>query len=131
MALANDLEAYREVVGLVGLAIETVGVAVIVAGTMYSLWRFAARTQPCGARSYTYLRQDVGRSILLGLEFFIGGDIVRTVAVTLSLESVALLGLIVLIRTFLSMALHVEVEGCWPWQLRADADGRSARPGEG
>lgn len=131
MTITSDLEAYREVVGLVGLAIETVGVAVIVAGTVYSMWRFVARTQPCGARSYTFLRQDVGRSILLGLEFFIGGDIVRTVAVTPSLESVALLGLIVLIRTFLSMALHVEVEGCWPWQLRADAGERPDRSGAG
>jgi len=72
--------------------------------------------QDSESRSYDHLRVDLGRSIFLGLEFFIAGDIIRTVSVEPSLENVTLLGLIVLFRTFLSMTLHMEVEGRWPWQ---------------
>jgi uncharacterized membrane protein len=61
-------------------------------------------------------RQDLGRAILLGLEFLIAGDIIRTVVVAPTLENVMILALIVVIRTFLSMALQLEVEGRWPWQ---------------
>jgi hypothetical protein len=57
-----------------------------------------------------------GRSILLGLEFLVAADIIRTVAVQPSLENVAVLGLIVLIRTFLSFSLEVEIDGRWPWR---------------
>jgi len=112
------MDNYREFIGLVGLGVESVGVAVIVAGTVYGIWRFVAGIQTRSRSAYGALRRDLGRSILLGLEFLIAGDIIRTVAVALTLESVALLGLIILIRTFLSMALHVEVEGCWPWHNR-------------
>ena len=115
------MEEYRAFMEVIGLTIEAAGVAVIVFGSLYAAWRFAFRLQPTGnTRSYKFFRQDIGRSILLGLEFLIAGDIIRTVAVTPTLESVAVLGLIVLIRTFLSMALHVEVEGCWPWQLKSN-----------
>lgn len=65
---------------------------------------------------YRRFRQDLGRGILLGLEFLVAADIIRTVAVVPTLEGVLALGLIVLIRTFLSMALQVELEGRWPWQ---------------
>ena len=58
----------------------------------------------------------MGRSIILGLEFLIAGDIVRTVIVADTFENVAVLGLIILIRAFLSVTLHLEVEGRWPWQ---------------
>ena len=65
----------------------------------------------------TVLTEDSwGRSIILGLEFLIAGDIIRTVVVADTLENVAVLGLIILIRTFLSVTLHLEVEGRWPWQ---------------
>jgi hypothetical protein len=57
-----------------------------------------------------------GRSILLGLEFLVAADIIRTVAVQPSLENVTVLGLIVLIRTFLSFSLEVEIDGRWPWR---------------
>ena len=115
------MDEYRSIMQVIGLVIEGVGVAVIVLGAAYAGWRFVFSTQPgASIRSYRFFRQDIGRSILLGLEFLIAGDIIRTVAVTPTLESVLVLGLIVLIRTFLSMALHVEVEGCWPWQLGAE-----------
>ncbi|WP_136526097.1 DUF1622 domain-containing protein [Geomonas ferrireducens] len=67
---------------------------------------------------FRQLRQDLGRGILLGLEFLVAADIFRNVAVTPTLEGVLVLGVIVIIRTFLSMALQVELEGHWPWQRK-------------
>lgn len=64
---------------------------------------------------YRVYRQDLGRAILLGLEFLIAGDIIRTVAVAPTLQNVLVLGLIVLIRTFLSFSLQLEIEGKLPW----------------
>jgi uncharacterized membrane protein len=66
--------------------------------------------------AYRIVRTVFGRSILLGLEFLVAADIIRTVAVQPSLQNVAVLGLIVLIRTFLSFSLEVEIDGRWPWQ---------------
>ena len=66
--------------------------------------------------AYRELRSDVGRSIVLGLEFLIAGDIIRTVTVTQTLESVGVLVVIVLIRSFLTVTLQLEIEGRWPWQ---------------
>jgi uncharacterized membrane protein len=81
--------------------------------------------------AYEFFRRRLGRAILLGLEFLVAADIIRTVAVTPSGESVAVLGGIVLIRTFLSFSLQLEMTGAWPWQQRSVAavdksHGRSA-----
>ena len=73
------------------------------------------RTESEGA-AYDTFRRQLGRSIILGLEFLIAGDIIRTVIVADTLTNVTILGLIILIRTFLSFTLHFEVEGRWPWQ---------------
>jgi hypothetical protein len=67
-------------------------------------------------KAYRIVRTVFGRSILLGLEFLVAADIIRTVAVQPSLQNVAVLGLIVLIRTFLSFSLEVEIDGRWPWR---------------
>ena len=67
-------------------------------------------------KAYRVVRTVFGRSILLGLEFLVAADIIRTVAVEPSLENVGVLGLIVLIRTFLSFSLEVEIDGTWPWR---------------
>src|SRR6516165_2927112 len=79
---------------------------------------------------YPGYRSDVGRGILLGLEFLVGADIISTITSPLTFESVALLAAIVFIRTFLSFSLETEIEGCWPWQRAArDADtGRALSP---
>lgn len=71
---------------------------------------------------YTEFRRALGRSILLGLELLVAADIIRTVAITPTLESVAVLGGIVLIRTFLSFSLELEISGRWPWQHKPTAD---------
>ena len=110
-----SIEMFRNVVEQVGLAIDAAGVLVVVAGIVMAAIRLL--TQPSAPTGkYKQFRQDLGRGILLGLEFLVAADIIRTVAVTPTLESVLVLGLIVVIRTFLSLALQMEVEGRLPWQ---------------
>jgi uncharacterized membrane protein len=70
------------------------------------------------ARAFRGYRANLGRGILLGLELLVAADIIGTVAVTPSFQSLGVLGLIVLIRTFLSFSLEIEIEGHWPWQRR-------------
>jgi len=116
---------YRELMEGIGITIDAAGVLVIVVGALLSTWRFLFRRQDGPEGSYKRYRQDLGRAILLGLEFLVAGDIIRTVAVAPTLENVFILGLIVLIRTFLSMALQLEVEGRWPWQRAVETRGPS------
>jgi uncharacterized membrane protein len=116
MLMGSDMTYFREIMRTVGAAIDTVGVLVIVIGALIASTRFILQRYPEPGTRYQLYRQDLGRSILLGLEFLIAGDMIRTVVVDPTLRNVAVLGLIVLIRTFLSLALHLEVEGRWPWQ---------------
>ena len=110
-----SIDTFRTVVEQVGLVIDAAGVLVVVVGIVVAAIRLLIRSSaPIG--KYKQFRQDLGRGILLGLEFLVAADIIRTVAVTPTLESVLVLGLIVVIRTFLSLALQMEVEGRLPWQ---------------
>lgn len=112
---------FQEMMEAVGLAIDAIGVGVIAIGVVGSLWLFgwhSLRNREM-FQAWTRSRQVLARSILLGLEFLVAGDIVRTVAITPTFASVGVLGLIVLIRTFLSLTLEVETEGRWPWQRSA------------
>jgi len=108
---------FKELISIAGYGIETIGVFVIVAGSAVSSFRFLSdfgkKSEGAAYRSY---RRQLGRSIILGLEFLIAGDIIRTVVVADTLINVAILGLIILIRTFLGFTLHLEVEGHWPWE---------------
>ena len=110
------MDYYRELMDVVGTAIDAAGVLIIVVGAILSTFHFLFHRQEGAAKAYKRYRQGLGRAILLGLEFLVAGDIIRTVVVSPTLENVVILGLIVLIRTFLSMALQLEVEGRWPWQ---------------
>ena len=115
---------FIQVISFIGYTIEAVGVLVVVLGACFSSAVFIRtyRKLPEGKAYRTYRRQ-LGRSILLGLEFLIAGDIIRTVVVADTLENVAVLGLIILIRTFLGVTLNLEVEGRWPWQSdKSDAE---------
>jgi uncharacterized membrane protein len=108
------MPTFKEAVETIGLVIDGAGVAAIVVGVLFAAWRYVGGLRdPSG---YRRLRQDLGRGILLGLEFLVAADIIRTVAVVPTLDGVLVLGLIVVIRTFLSMSLQVELEGRWPWQ---------------
>jgi uncharacterized membrane protein len=69
--------------------------------------------------AYPHYRSDIGRGILLGLELLVGADIIATITAPLTFESVGLLAAVVVIRTFLSVSLEMEIEGCWPWERSA------------
>ena len=99
----------------IGFGFEAVGVGVIALGALVVVIRLVTGGFRALKAPYRDLRQELGSAIVLGLEFLVAGDIIRTVAVNPSLQSVAVLGLIVLIRTFLSMTLQLEIDGCWPW----------------
>ena len=109
------MQSFTNLVEGVGLVIDGAGVLVIVLGLIVAIGRFVSRVSHA-TDSYRQLRQDIGQGILLGLELLVAADIIRTVAIEPTIESVLVLGLIVLIRTFLSMALQVELEGRWHWQ---------------
>jgi uncharacterized membrane protein len=99
---------------------EVAGVGILVVGGLVSIVIYV-RDVARGHRrvAYTALRHNMGRTILLGLEVLIVADIILTVAIDQTLESAATLGLIVLVRTFLSFSLDIEMDGVVPWRRRA------------
>ena len=101
-------------------AVEVAGVGIIVLGALIAAVLFLRRGFGVSDwdRAYEGFRADLGRAILLGLEFLVAADIIGTVAVAPTFESLGVLAAIVLIRTFLSFSLEVEIEGRWPWQRR-------------
>jgi uncharacterized membrane protein len=106
---------------LVAKVVELSGIAIIAAGAFGTLIIFLVALLKGADRdkAVANFRSSLGRAILLGLEFLVAADIINTVAVTPTLLSVAVLAGIVIIRTFLSFSLEVEIEGRWPWQRRA------------
>ena len=104
------------------LAIEILAVVVIVGAIFYAMghYLFQATIHPEHDEQYRLLKVRLGKALLLGLEILVAADIVRTVALEATLQSVAVLGLLVLIRTFLSWGLVVEIEGRWPWQAERE-----------
>ena len=121
------MELFRDTMEVVGFAVDGVGVLVIIAGALLATSRFLLHR---AAFSYALYRRDLGRSILLGLEFLIAGDIIRTVVVAPTLANVVTLGIIVAIRITLSIALHMEIEGRWPWQQAGRASRALPEKGE-
>ncbi len=109
-----DHLAFIELMGEWG---DALGVAVIVIGVVWGLMRFPLDLVKQGADyAYKMVRNQITRTLLLGLEILVAADIIRTVAVSPTLTSVAVLAAIVAIRTFLSWSLVLEMEGRWPWQ---------------
>lgn len=118
------IEQFKTVVEAIGWTLEGVGVAVVVIGSAVALSRYLMELRLDDAgRSYHHLRKRLGRSIIIGLEFLIAGDIIRTVVVEHSLQSLASLAIIIALRTFLSLTLFLEVEGRWPWQRAVEEEG--------
>lgn len=113
---------FERTVENVGKAVDLAGVTVIVVAIVAAtvLYLVALRAGGSAANAYRVYRQRVGRGILLGLELLVAADIIRTVAVAPSFQSVGVLAMIVAIRTFLSFTLEVELEGRWPWQAPRD-----------
>jgi uncharacterized membrane protein len=126
---------FQDVIQLVSTGFEAAGVGALLIGSLIALLAFArallrARREP-GLRlrpAYRDLRRGLARAILLGLELLLAADVIRSVALDPTVQTVIVLGLIVLIRTFLSWTLDVEITGRWPWQearparLSADSD---------
>jgi uncharacterized membrane protein len=106
---------FEESVELAAKVIDAVGVAVIVGGVVLATTLIARSGADWDQRFREY-RRGVGRSILLGLEFLVAADIIRSVAVSPTFHGVGVLAIIVLIRTFLSFTLELEIDGRWPWQ---------------
>lgn len=106
--------------------IEALAVIIIVLAIVSALVRYVYRYSIKGERGdhYHQLKVSLGKALLLGLEILVAADVIHTVALEATLESVIVLGLLVLIRTFLSWALVVEIEGHWPWR-RVQASGGS------
>ena len=117
------MNEFKEIVTYVAYGIEAIGVLVIVigcvAGTVRLLPQLKSRAM---SELYHEYRQLIGRSILLGLEFLIAGDVIRTVIVSHTMTDVAALALMVLVRTFLSFTLTVEIEGKLPWVKQKEHD---------
>jgi uncharacterized membrane protein len=108
--------SFNEAVEVVGKVIDAAGVTAIVLGSLAAAVRAVGRLRSHEPSNYRRFRQQLGRSILLGLELLVAADIIRTVAVTPTLTSVAVLAGIVVIRTSLSFSLELEITGRWPWQ---------------
>jgi len=112
---------FTEAMEHVAQVFEAIGAAVLLVGLFVSAWLGvrAFRRSKDGSSAYRVLRQSFGGVILLGLEILVAADLVRTVAVTPTLRSVTVLGVIVLIRTVLSFSLETEIEGVAPWRRAA------------
>jgi uncharacterized membrane protein len=114
---------FRAFIDLLVMGFELAGVLALVAGAIWSGVNFARdyfRLADARPQAYRRLREGLGRAILVGLELLVAADIIRTVAIDPTFQSVGVLGLIVVVRTFLSWSLEVEVNGRWPWQGAPD-----------
>ena len=111
--------SYDQVISDVVDVVEAVGAAIMIIGAIGSFGVYLRQALRHEAERYERLRRNLGRSILLGLEVLIIGDIVRTIIVEPTLESVGVLAAIVLIRIVLSFSLEVEIDGTWPWRRGA------------
>jgi uncharacterized membrane protein len=120
---------YADVMDHIAQAFEALGVAVLALGAIWSLlvaglaWHRSRRP----ASAYSLLREAFGGALLLGLEILVAADLVRTIAVAPTLSNVLILGLIVLIRTFLSFSLEIEITGKPPWRRERQPEARSIR----
>ncbi len=124
---------FKELMDIVSRALDVLGVAVILIGFVAGV-ALALRDRLSGQRhsAYAMIRKYFGQSILLGLEILVAADLIRTVAVDPTMENVLVLGVIVLIRTFLSFSLEVEIYGRVPWRASREGSGRTrkAEPAE-
>lgn len=105
--------------------IEALAVAIIVVAIAHGTIRYLFHLNRQVGGAYEQYKVQLGKALLLGLEFLVAGDIVRTVALEPTLHNVMILGLLVVVRTFLSWSLVVEIEGRWPWHAKAETHSRA------
>ncbi len=118
MRIFEFSETVTQWIEVAAFALEVLAVAIIVVSIVYATGRYLyyRTTQPSKKTHYREYKSLIGKTMLLGLEILVAADIVSTVAIETTLESIVILGLLVLIRIFLSWSLIVELEGRWPWQ---------------
>ncbi|WP_227669308.1 DUF1622 domain-containing protein [Psychrobacter sp. NG25] len=114
-------------IDVIAKIVEIIGVLIMFFGLFFAFYRGVRRTGSFNHDTYVEIRQTVGKSILLGLEVLIAADIMATVVTEPTLRSVLVLGFIVLIRTFLSLSLQVELEGRFPWQKDQSATKQTSK----
>lgn len=119
------LDQFAPAVETIVRIVELLGVAIIALGAFSTLSIFLVRLarREDSKAAVAHFHRGLGRAILLGLEFLVAADIINTITIELTMESVALLAAIVAIRTFLSFSLEVEIEGRWPWQRASGKSG--------
>ena len=117
-AAAGSAETFTGLMDHVAQGFEALGAAILIVGVIWSfvLAVVAGRRSGWSAKTYLVLRQAFGGTLLLGLEVLVAADLVRTIAVSPTLDNVLVLGLIVVIRTVLSFSLETEIEGVAPWR---------------
>lgn len=122
--------SFIQITNLVEIGFDYAGLVVLIVGGVYAIIKFLIAIFAPGKRrvtsdanggssdrtAYRALREGLGKSILLGLELLVAADIIRSVTANPNFSAVIILGLIVVVRTFLSWSLEVEIEGMWPWQ---------------
>jgi len=113
---------YGTLIELIGRFVDIAGVIVIAGGLLFAtVFTVPMLRETDSSTIYARFRRRLGKAILLGLELLVAADIIRTVAVSPTLEGVIVLGVIVLVRTFLRFSLEVELYGRWPWQRTAES----------
>ncbi|MDQ2885371.1 MAG: DUF1622 domain-containing protein [Chloroflexota bacterium] len=114
----------KQLADLVGTGIELAGIAALIIGAALTFAKYVKYLFQGGDTSAAYrdLRRGLGKAILLGLELLVAADIIRSVAIAPSFATIGVLGMIVVIRTFLSWSLELEINGSWPWQGSRSSD---------
>ena len=117
------MDVVKLYIGYIARVMEAIGVATIVLGVLIAMVRFLFTLRNGQPRNYKFLRRELGKGILLGLEILVAGDIIATVVTEPTMDRVLTLAIIVLIRTFLSLSIEVEIEGRFPWQKQPRDNG--------
>jgi uncharacterized membrane protein len=118
------METVSSAIELAALAIEVAAIAIILIALGHGTFCFVMRIREQSGNAYDRYKGQIGKGLLLGLEFLVAADIIRTVALKPTLQSVMVLALLVVVRTFLSWSIVVEIEGRWPWH----GSGRREQP---
>ena len=121
----------RNLIEVAAQGIEVFAVVIIVIAIVHGSVRYLFHITKRVEDAYEQYKIQLGKALLLGLEFLVAADVVKTVVLEPTLENVAILGLLVIIRTFLSWSLVVEIEGRWPWQGTKSVEGRGSSEKQG
>jgi|GWRWMinimDraft_6_1066014.scaffolds.fasta_scaffold99252_2 uncharacterized membrane protein len=119
------MEEIKKLIEWSALGLEIITVVTLVAGSLFALIRFILHLNMKPDEAYHRFKENLGKMLILSLEFLVAADIIKTIALEQTLNNVLILGLLVVIRTFLSWSTTVEIEGNWPWK-KASAEARAA-----